>query len=325
MQNSPIYYTIIVMRKFKIMTDAVLIFIIITFLQVFPVYQVPAESDGGNMNSMYLSIPKQIREWQAVAADEIYTRETIYKYLDGGAELYLAYDFKEVFARKYSGPGDNELTLDIYDMGSAADAFGVFTSEREEDEAGIGQNSEYGDGLLRFWKNRYFVSILATGNDPSIETIVKEIGGLAAAAITSSGTIPDMIDCLPEQGLDKKRVRFFHTDLLLNKHYYVSDENILDLSSKTDCVLARYPIENQEPTYLLLVRYLTAGQAEKAYAKFLQAYMPDAQGSGCVKTENQRWTMAVRNREIITIVFDAATREKTAELSAAVKSYKKEK
>jgi hypothetical protein len=277
------------------------------------------------MNSMYLSIPKQIRGWQAAAADDIYTRQTIYKYLDGGAELYLAYAFKEVFARKYSAPGDNELTLDVYDMGSAADAFGVFTSEREEDEADIGQDSEYGDGLLRFWKDRYFVSILAAGDDPAIETIVKEIGRLTAAAITSNGTIPDQIDCLPVQGLDKKRIRFFHTDLLLNKHYYVSDENILDLSSKTDCVLGRYPIENQEPTYLLQVRYPTVGQAEKAFAKFLQVYMPDAQGSGCVKTENQRWTMAVRNREMVTIVFDAATREKAAELSTAVNSYKKEK
>ncbi len=40
----------------------------------------------------------------------------IFDYMDGGAEVYLAFDFQRVFARKYAGPGGLELGLDIYDM-----------------------------------------------------------------------------------------------------------------------------------------------------------------------------------------------------------------
>lgn len=274
---------------------------------------------GGNMNSMYKSIPKQIKGWQAEGKDEIYDRETIYKHINGGAELYLAYGFQEVLVRRYAGPGDNEIVLDIYDMGSPADAFGVFNSEREDDDAGIGQGSEYGSGLMRFWKDRYFVSILAVGDDKTAEPIIMELGRAAAAAIKSNGPLPDMLDRLPQQGLDKRRIRYFHKKLLLNKHYYVADENILDLSSKTDCLLAEYPGSNEEPTYLLLIRYPDTKRAQKAYAKFLKAYMPEAADSGYVKTENQKWTMAEQNRDLLKIVFDAPTKEQAAKLQAEVK------
>jgi hypothetical protein len=122
---------------------------------------------GGDMSSvknLYQSIPAQIMDWKVKVKDRTFDRKTIFKYIDGGAELYLAYDFQQVFARTFSGPGDNEIMLDIYDMGSAAEAFGIFTSEREDEEAGIGQGSEYSEGLLRSWKDRFFVSILLVGD-----------------------------------------------------------------------------------------------------------------------------------------------------------------
>ena len=72
----------------------------------------------------------------------VYNRDTIYKHINGGAELYLAYGFKEVLVRKYLGPNNIEMVLDIYDMGNSMDAFGVFSTEREDDEAGVGQDSE---------------------------------------------------------------------------------------------------------------------------------------------------------------------------------------
>jgi len=295
----------------------------ITFTLVIGIlFLVTAITYGGDMNSIYQSIPKQIKEWQANTKDEIYDRETIYKYINGGAELYLAYGFKEVCARKYRGPGDNEIALDIYDMGTPADAFGVFSSEREDDDAGIGQGSEYSDGLLRFWQDRYFVSVLAVGEEEVVGPVIKEIGKVVAAAIKSAGPEPDMLKLLPPDGLDKKRIRYFHTKLLLVKHYYLADENILNLSGKTDCLLAEYPVTGQEPVYLLLVRYPNFSLAKKAYARFLHAYMPEAVAVGVVETENGKWAMAKHKRNMITIVFDAPSKNRAEELHAAVNDLK---
>ena len=52
------------------------------------------------------------------------------------------------------------------DMSKAEDAFGVFTSERTGDDIGIGQGSEYEAGLLRFYKGRFFLSIMTFEETP---------------------------------------------------------------------------------------------------------------------------------------------------------------
>ncbi|NIM82669.1 MAG: hypothetical protein GTO20_28125 [Candidatus Aminicenantes bacterium] len=274
-----------------------------------------------SVKNFYQSIPEQIREWKVKIKDRTFDRKTIFKYINGGAELYLAYDFQQVFARTYSGSGENEIVLDIYDMGSAAEAFGIFTSEREDDEAGIGQGSEYSEGLLRFWKDRFFISIILVGDNPDAGAVIKELAEVVAAAIPSTGPEPVILEYLPQQNLDKKSIRYFHTVLLLDKHYYIADENILNLSAKTHCVLAeyQYPGNNQEPTYLLLIQYETKDQAQKSYENFIKIYMPEARETGLAQMENKEWTMAKIDKNMVKIVFEAPDKNRASGLLSAVK------
>ena len=129
--------------------------------------------------------------------------------MDGGAEVYLAFDFREVFVRKYADADGNEIVLDIYDMGSPAEAFGMFSCDRQDPEAGIGQGSEYGPGLLRFWRGRYFVSITVSGNEDKAEKAVLELGKAVAPLLGPDGAPPDMIKLLPAAGLQGGQDRLF--------------------------------------------------------------------------------------------------------------------
>ena len=61
------------------------------------------------------------------------------------------------------------LTIECYRMASAEGAFGVFSFERQVESVGIGQGSDLGSGLLRFWKGRYFVSIFADGEGTEMD------------------------------------------------------------------------------------------------------------------------------------------------------------
>jgi hypothetical protein len=208
--------------------------------------------------------------------------------------------------------------LDIYDMGSSMDAYGVFTSEREDEQIGIGQGSEYGGGLLRFWKDRYFVSILAIGDEQTAKPAVVKLAKSIDALIKSTGPEPDILSCLPHNGLDMKSVRFFHTQMLLNKHYYVADENILNLNKTTDCVLAEYPDNEISSTYLLLIRYRNDSQAREAYKGFLNTYMPEAGTEGYTRTENKKWALAKLQKTMVGIVFDAPSKNRAIDLMSEV-------
>jgi hypothetical protein len=275
-------------------------------------------NDGGAMNEQDLSLPKQIGAWRAADNDQNYDRQTLYKYIDGGAELYLAYDFNKVLSRKYRGPENGEIVLDVYDMGSAADAFGLFSSEREDDEADIGQDSEFGGGLLRFWKDHFFVSILASGSNEKADAAVLEIGKTVTAAIQTVGPEPELLKFLPPGNVDKKKIRYFHLPLQLDKFYFVANENILNLNPQTDCLLAEYSLKNTDPIILLLIQYASHAEAKAAYENFLKIYLPEAKG-GPVKMENGKWTMARLSQNRLKIVFEAPEKEQAAELLAAVK------
>jgi hypothetical protein len=279
-------------------------------------------SIGGTVNKEDRSLPKQIREWKAESKDQSYDRKTIYKYIDGGAELYLTYDFQQVISRKYTGPGNSEIILDIYCMGSPADAFGLFTSEREDKDADIGQGSEFGGGLLRFWKGNFFVSILANGGGENAASAVLELGKMVDASIDSTGIEPDLLRFLPKlDNLDKKKTRYFHTSLLLDKHYYVANENILFLSPKTGCVLAEYPLapNSKDAIILLVIKYENDAKAKEAFDNFIRIYMPEAKGTGVAQMENKKWTSAKYDKNIVKIVFEAPGKEQALEFISNVK------
>lgn len=271
------------------------------------------------MKDLYNAIPKQIMDWKIKDQDKVYNRETLFDYINGGAELYLTYDFQEVFSRRFAGPEENEIFLDIYDMSSSAEAFGIFSSECECEEVGIGQGSEYGGGLLRFWQDRFFVSILAFSDDQVTKTAILELGKTVSQAIGSTGPEPALLRSLPEKGLARKRIRYLHSHIPLNNRYFIASENILDLNRKTDCIWAEYQINNEDTYYLLLIQYENRVQAEEAYEKFHNIYMPEAVEARYAQMENQKWTMTKLDKNMLAAVFEAPDTSTASELLSAVK------
>ena len=272
------------------------------------------------MNNWYQSIPKKMKDWTVEVKDKTFNRETIFKYINGGAELYLSFDFKQVFVREFTGPGRKKITLDIYDMGHSEEAFGIFSSEREDKTVGVGQDSEYSHGLLRFWKDRYFISILAIGNDPGTREIILKLGNTVASAIPSTGQPPELLKYLPQEKLDKKRIRYFHSDIVLNNQYYIANENILNLNRDTNCILAEYATCSQDPGIFLMAQYNNKKRARIAYELFLKTYMPEAIHTGSARMENKKWAMVKINKNLIKIVFEAPDQKWASVLLSKVSS-----
>ncbi|MEE9464267.1 MAG: DUF6599 family protein, partial [Candidatus Neomarinimicrobiota bacterium] len=80
-------------------------------------------------------MPGTVEDWQTGRADKIYNRENLYEYINGGAELYLSYGFLQMISRTYTKSGKPDIVVDIFDMGSSRNAFGVFSHSREAIES----------------------------------------------------------------------------------------------------------------------------------------------------------------------------------------------
>jgi hypothetical protein len=272
---------------------------------------------GGAVKDFGPKIPRQILDWKASGGDAVYDRKTLFGYMDGGAEVYLAYDFREVFVRKYADADENEIALDIYDMGSPAEAWGMFSIDRQDPPAGLGQDSEYGLGLLRFRRGRFFVSITVSGDEAKAEKAVLELGSKVAPLLGPDGPPPGMLDLLPVRGRKPRSDCYFHDAVHLNNRFFVASDNILNLDAKTDCVLAEYAEGDADFGILLMVRYPDAGKAAAAAASFRKTFLPEADAEGAALTENKNWTLIKSKDAMLAVVFDASSKDYAGRLAAA--------
>jgi hypothetical protein len=273
---------------------------------------------GGSMPDFSRLIPSKVGSWEASGKDAVYDRKTLYDYMDGGAEVTLAFDFRQVFARKYAGPGGKEISLDVYDMGSSAEAYGIFSCDREDPDAGIGQDSTYGFGLLRIRQGRYFMVVMSPDEGKDIDAAVLELGKAALPHLGPPGPNPPLVDILPPGGLKTGRTSYFHSEINLNNRFFVASENILGLGKSTECVFAEYGAGNESKGRLLIVAYPGRNDAEKARRSFLEAYLPEGRATGAARTESGTWTLARTHDRYLAVVFDAPTREQAEALEAAV-------
>jgi len=263
-------------------------------------------------------LPAEINGWKSVGSDELYNSETLYKYIDGSAEVYRSFNVRTVLARRYIKDNAPEIIADIFDMGSSKDAFGVYHHDiREGQSAGIGQDSEYFGSSLFFWKNRFFVSIIATDETEEAKQAIYDLGKVIAERIRDDGPEPDLLELLSNYKKDLKEVHYFHNHYCLNKYYFISEENLLDLDSQTEGILTRFKNEtvtsdlSEASSFaILLIRYKSSDKAQVALKKFLANYLHNADEEGIAQTENSRWASANVIGNIFIGIFDAPSKDK---------------
>ena len=216
-------------------------------------------------------IPTDVAGWRSVDQGQIYDTESIYSYIDGHAEVYMAYGMVRCLSRRYSGPeGEPDIVLDLFEQASASDAFGVFTHDRDGEEVDIGQGGLFRHGWLSFWKGHWFGSVYAEGESVASKEAVLALGRAAADAMTEVGEVPLLVAELPTDGLDPRSVRFLHTQEILNGVVYLGYENALQFGPEVDAVVGRY----QRPEgggWLLLVDYPDDASAELAEGGGIEA------------------------------------------------------
>ncbi|UCE19001.1 MAG: hypothetical protein JSV84_01225 [Gemmatimonadota bacterium] len=253
-------------------------------------------------------IPHEIRGWKIQEEAKKYNRETIFEYIDGAGEVYRMYAFRELEVFRFTKPDEPDIVLEMFDMTASVDAFGVFTHGREGEEVCIGQGSDYRGGLLCFWKDKYFVCIYAEGTSEKALNTVLDLGKTIDGAIIVIGPKPEVLKYLPQGGLIENSLRFFHTHVSLNYHYFLADSNILNLDDKTDAVLARYD-KSEGKSLLLLISYPNEDLAHLAFNGFMIAYMPEAQETHVLQTEDSTWVAAKTEHNVVAIVFEAVEKE----------------
>lgn len=284
-----------------------------------------AGNDAGSTGLSSL-LPASAEGFTPREADRFFTADTLFDLIDGGAEIYRALNVQRTVHRRYTHPESNDIIADIFDMGSAADAYGAFHNDiREGEPAGIGRESEYQGGSLNFWKDRYYVSVVALHETELTARAVRGIGRAVADAIPGDSPPPELTEWLPRRGSLADQVYYFHDHQGLTRRYRLGDGNPLLLSRDTEGLLARYRSVEQEgtispPFVLLLIRYPSAEAAFKAHRNFRAAHTLRRRDQTAIKTAGDGWTSSCLLHNSVAAVLDAPSREAAEQLIEAVRS-----
>ncbi len=253
-------------------------------------------------------LPKGINEWEASGQDHYYYPETLYEYIDGGAELFISYGFDRVISRTYKRSGQPDIMVEIFDMVEPKNAFGVFCHGREKLDDTYGQGSQTYQGAILFWKDRYYVSIVSDFQTSMTDRAMDAMAHKIDKKIKEEGDLPEITNWLPEEGLAAESVFYFHHYVWVNALYYIADDNFFNIDERADAVLAKYGSPDSR-YYLLLICYENAEDAGEAYRSFLHHYAPELEGKTAAKLEDDKWTGSCVEQELLICVFNGESEE----------------
>ncbi len=263
-----------------------------------------------NSSAQILSeyLPTGINEWKASGQDRYFYPETLYEYINGGAELFISYGFERVISRTYKRSGQPEIQVEIFDMVEPKNAFGVNCHGREKLDNTYGQGSQTFQGAILFWKGPYYVSIVCGYQTSMSKKAMEIMAHKIDKKIKIEGELPEIVSWIPEEDLAPETVFYFHHYVWQNAFYFIADDNFLNIDDTTDAILAKYGPPDTR-FYLLMVQYANAEDAREAYRNFLRQYAPELEEKPAAKMEDGKWTGIRVEQELFICVFNGETEE----------------
>jgi hypothetical protein len=218
-------------------------------------------------------LPRSLPQgWVLTEGPRSYNPKTLFERINGQAELYIKYGFqRSVFAayRERRRP-ENQIELDLYDMGNVLQAFGVFSRFRTEDRpGGVGLDSDLGDSSLLFYKGRYFVMLYATEPDPQV---LKEFGRAVSAKINDPSGPPREIGYFPTLSLKPGSIQYFSESLLglgfLKRGFQAAYREDTEVKVKAEA-----KVENKDNEFHLFIAIFKSGEDARGALKTYRDYL----------------------------------------------------
>jgi len=206
--------------------------------------------------------PELTINWRLDKQVATYTKDNLFEYIDGEAELFFPYGFQKVLVGNYIYQLDPQqtITVDIYEMGSRLDAFGVYSKFRSPyvNFVHFGCEGFIDENILRLYKDKYFVNITAVAD-----------AMLVPKNISMAGQIID--ELIPGEKTHPNELKLIQTDSLISKTETYDVEGFLGYKFFHNAISAKFKYPDEEIRGFVIIRdsEADASIALKNYKDFL--------------------------------------------------------
>ncbi len=216
----------------------------------------------------------EIEGWKLSPDELAYTPDNLWELINGAAELYLAYDFRDLHLATYSSGNGREIRVELYRHSTPENTYGIYTAERMPDYHFIemGVQGYTAPGILHFFSGLYYVKVLSVGSAEAGEEDLMSIAGRVSTAIGPPGSWPEETGLFPEAG-----------KVMMSDAYFTS--NFMGYGFLHSAFTARYETGG---AFTLFIIHGNPGQAKTMLEKYLGQLKED-------KKEQQGDVMAVQD------------------------------
>jgi len=133
----------------------------------------------------------------------------LYQYIDGGADVYSDYGLVALLHQEYKA-SSTDVTLDIYNMGTPANAFGIYAAESSPDYHFLPIGAEgYGTNeILNFYQDEFYVKLSAFSDKEKTGPILERFARAVSGRIGHAAAMPEFLSLFPPQNLVSHSCRF---------------------------------------------------------------------------------------------------------------------
>jgi hypothetical protein len=139
--------------------------------------------------------------WKLQEEQRIYTSKDLWELINGAADIFLSYDFKDLRIAEYSNK-DKIIRVELYRQSTPDNAFGIYTAERMPDypQVSVGSQGYKSQGVLNFLAGDYYVKIMSAGAVEAEESAIAQLAVRINEMLAQPVGLPDVLKLFPEEG-----------------------------------------------------------------------------------------------------------------------------
>jgi hypothetical protein len=144
----------------------------------------------------------EITGWTNTAEIQTFIQKTLYEYINGAADLYLASDFEELKVAEYGNEKKASVIVEAYRHRTEEDAFGIYSQERlpEGNFLSIGAEGYIDQHVLNFVTGRYYVKINSFNTGTEDREVLQLFAKKMAEGSGERGGLPSILSVFPAEG-----------------------------------------------------------------------------------------------------------------------------
>lgn len=175
---------------------------------------------------------EQVQGWLEDEELQYAQGEDLYLIINGGAEIYHEYGFRQAVFLTYVNKNENRINLAIYEMIDPESAFGVYSFKTDTGGIAldIGEDGWLSSYYLNFWKGNFLVTIIGLDDSQKTMDAIIHIAQVIDQRIQIKSIKPDLIKYLPTEKLLPNGITYIKGLLALFNTYNFHSNNIFNFN-----------------------------------------------------------------------------------------------